>query len=336
MNIIDEREVRTIHRKLKKKEYDDIITLSAGEPMHWVRLLDEGAVVYADGEIDFYIQKGTLQRYLDSLPDDYEGSINIGHMSFAMFPILIGRWTKKDLRLVDIGDGRHALDVNLRLDENSFLVKDLKNMPYDLAVSAEFSYSINEAATDEYGFLVIDNLFIFDFAIVGEPGNVNSSGIKLKGGTERVNISEMIEKLEAKDNGELISKLSALIETDIAETAEETAEETTEETSEEETAETEETAEAEETEETEVAEEEAEEETPDAFAELNTVISTLTSSIKQLSEENRALREELSLKNKQVSEWNDAFKNLAVSISGEKKETVKNESAVYTDGLGTL
>ena len=48
MNIIDEREKRTIYRKLKKKEFDEILTLSVDSGIK-VRLLDEGTVVDAYG-----------------------------------------------------------------------------------------------------------------------------------------------------------------------------------------------------------------------------------------------------------------------------------------------
>ena len=76
MNIIDERDVRTVYRKLRKKEYDDMLTLSVSREEE-VRLLDEGMVVDAYGSPLFYIMKGTLEKYLEALPDDYVGSINL-------------------------------------------------------------------------------------------------------------------------------------------------------------------------------------------------------------------------------------------------------------------
>ena len=210
MNIIDERDIRTIHRKLRKKEYDDIMTLSVDSTQK-VRLLDEGMVVSAYGDPLFYIMKGTLQKYLDNLPDDYEGSINLGHMDFATFPILLGKWTKKDMSLVDIGDGRMALDVDLRLDDENFIVKELKRAEYDLAVSAEFGYHLNEEFTEKYGLEILDEIFISDFAIVGEPGNVNSSGIRLKGA--KMTVKELNAALEGEkvDLSEINKKLDALL-----------------------------------------------------------------------------------------------------------------------------
>ena len=68
MNIIDERNVRTIHRKLRKKQYDEILELSTKKKKHCetVRLLDEGMVVDAGGNPYFYITKGTLKAYYDA------------------------------------------------------------------------------------------------------------------------------------------------------------------------------------------------------------------------------------------------------------------------------
>ena len=168
MNIIDERDTRTIHRKIRKREYDNIMTLAITESGQRVRLLDEGAVVMADGSIDFYIKKGTIRKYVESLDETYEGSINLGHMPFAQFPILLGKWKKKDLAIVDIGDGREGLDVYLRLDDENSLVQDLHRADYDIAVSAEFTYHADEEASEKWGFLIVDEIFIRDFAIVGE------------------------------------------------------------------------------------------------------------------------------------------------------------------------
>ena len=89
MNIIDERNTRTVYRKLKKREYDERMKLSATRT-EAVRLLDEGMVVDAYGNPLFYIKKGVLQAYYDALPDDYVGTINLGHMNFVTFPFILG------------------------------------------------------------------------------------------------------------------------------------------------------------------------------------------------------------------------------------------------------
>ena len=207
-NIIKEIERRYAIRKKAKKKFDSVInlavsggkesrvvSLSADLKGQTVRLLDEGMVVDANGIPLFYIKKGVLQAFYDALPRDYVGSINLGHMDFASFPFLIGQWTKEDLSLVDIGDGRKALDINLRLDENSVFVRELRRNQYTVGVSAEFSYSIDYESSELLRLEVLDSVNIKDIGIVGEAGNVNSGGVhlKMKGETEMK--SNILEKL---------------------------------------------------------------------------------------------------------------------------------------------
>lgn len=102
---------------------------------------------------------------------------------------------KEDLSLVDNGDGRKGLDVVLHLDEDSVFVKELKRMPYTLAVSAEFYYHINDKASEELGILTIDEIFVKDFAIVGDGGNVGSNDIELntKGEKNKMSVKKNLE-----------------------------------------------------------------------------------------------------------------------------------------------
>lgn len=332
MNIIDERDVRTIHRKLKKKEYDEIITLSTNRDQT-VRLLDEGMVVTASGTPDFYIMKGTLQKYYDALPDDYEGSINLGHMDFATFPILLGKWTKGDLKLVDIGSGRKGLDVTLRLDEENLLVKELRRADYELGVSSEFSFKRNEEMSEEYGLLMIDDLFIWDFAIVGDAGNVNSMGIQLKG--ENMDIKKVLSLLGESDD---LSKVNDLLdkaleeekELDASEETEE-AEETSEETPEEEPEEPETPEEPEETPE----EPEEEPETAEiTMAAVMEAVQELNDRVKTLENENSDLKAKLSAKEQSEAEFVEKFKKLSVALSTERQEPVIDNEVSYTDGFG--
>ena len=337
MNIIDERDVRTVYRKLRKKEYDDMLTLSVSREEE-VRLLDEGMVVDAYGSPLFYIMKGTLEKYLEALPDDYVGSINLGHMDFATFPFLLGQWTKKDFSLVDIGDGRKGLNVRLRLDEDSFIVKELRRADYTLGVSAEFGYHLNEQFTREYGIEILDEVFISNFAIVGEAGNVNSSGIKLKGDKMAVNVKDLaaaLESSEKPDLTEINKKLDALLEKSDEAPVEELVEEPVQETQEElAVEEAEEVAEEAEEAVEEAAEEATEEEpTVDLSAILDTVKS-LQDEVQALKEQNQTLSAELSAKRKAEAEFIEKFKGLSVSLATERsatKEVVKN---VYTDGIG--
>ncbi len=305
MNIIDERDVRTVYRKLRKKEYDDMISLSVSSGQE-VRLLDEGMVVDAYGRPLFYIMKGTLEKYMNALTDDYVGSINLGHMDFATFPILLGEWTKNDLSLVDIGDGRKGLNVNLRLDEDNFLVKELKRANYDLGVSAEFGYHVNEEFSEKFGVEILDDLFISNFAVVGEAGNVNSSGIKLGGNMTVKDLTAAIESSTVPDLSEINKKLDAMFETPEKElTVEEPVAEPVEETVEE----------------------------PEA--DLSVVLSTVTElrdQIQALTAENESLKAQLDSKNKAEREFIEKFKSLSVSLKQE--EAPKQNKIVFTDGIG--
>ena len=340
MNIIDERDVRTIHRKLKKKEYDEIITLSTDND-DYVRLLDEGMVVTAQGTPDFYIMKGTLQKYLDALPDDYEGSINLGHMPFATFPILLGSWTKEDFRLVDIGGGRKGLDVKLNLDEENLLVKELRRAKYDLGVSAEFSFERNEELTEDYGLLMIDSIFIRDFAIVGDAGNVNSMGIQLKGDSmdfKKV-MSLLGDDADLNKVNDILDKLTEEKELEVTEEVTEEVEETEEVSEEKDLEASEETEEVSEEEEVELSsEEESEEKSEEEEITLATVmeaINGLNERIKTLESEKADLEQKLSAKEQSEAEFVQKFKKLGVALSTERTEPVVEHNEVsFTDGFG--
>lgn len=187
MKLIKDRDRRTVYRKLKKEEYDSLITLSAGEKTYTQRLLDEGMIVNANGDPEFYIAKGAVENYYESFPLDVVGTINLGHMPFASFPLILGTWGKDDLSIVETEGGRKGLDVNFRLDTQLNIVKDLLRMPYDLGISSEvylaYDSELTEKVSQKLGVYVpvATSIYIEDFAIVGEAGNVNSSGLDLKG-----------------------------------------------------------------------------------------------------------------------------------------------------------
>lgn len=214
-DLIKEREKRYEKRKKAKQEFDKLINLgitqncenktfkklSANSDGKTVRLLDEGVVVDAYGYSLFYIPRGELSAFYDRLPDDYEGSVNIGHQEFASFPFLVGQWSKKDLSLVDIGEGRKGLDVKLNLDDESIFIKELKRKDYSVGVSAEFSYEIDFDKSMTLELEVVRNINIMDFAIVGEAGNVNSGDINLKTeGDVQMEKQSFLEKLLTKYN----------------------------------------------------------------------------------------------------------------------------------------
>lgn len=346
MNIIDEREKRTIYRKLKKKEFDEILTLSVDSGIK-VRLLDEGTVVDAYGSPLFYIKKGVLKSFYDGLSEEYVGSINIGHTDLATFPErIVGTWKKSDLSLVDIGEGRQGLDVELKLMDEHPLVKALKQLPFSLGVSAEFGYHIDEAASENYGLEILDGVNIYDFAIVGEAGNVNSSGIQLKGGIMTKNLSELLgEDYKGTDLTELNSKLASIIGD--APEAEEPAEEPVEAAEEAVEPEVEEVPEAEEEAVEEPAEElveEAAEEPSEDDVDLSAVFEELNRRIAEQDEKIAALETQLAEREVQLAariasekEFVNKFKNLSVSLTVEKKqEPVVESKTSYTDGIGEL
>ena len=257
-NLIDERNERTRKRKQIKRKMDKIIGLSYKDDDkrvmkmstkmeladNTIRLLDEG---YFDS--GFVIKKGTLEKFLNgeneyvrgyemtedgwkqtdvlNLTDDFVGTVNLGHMDFPTFPFILGEWDKNDLKLVDIENDRKGLDVSVRLDEDSVFVKELKRQPFDIGISSEFFYHINEEDTEElaevYGIEmpVIDEVYIFAYGLVGECGNVNSSGLELKGADMPKEIKELMAETEvdvevelenAEEVAEEIEKIDEAIE----------------------------------------------------------------------------------------------------------------------------
>lgn len=328
MNIIDERNTRTVYRKLKKREYDERMKLSATRT-EAVRLLDEGMVVDAYGNPLFYIKKGVLQAYYDALPDDYVGTINLGHMDLATFPIFLGSWTKRDLHLVDIGDGRQALFVDLHLYEDNPLVIALRQQPFTMGVSAEFSYHEDERNTKKYNLQILDKIFIGNFAIVGEAGNVNSSDIQLQGGQGMTTMKDLVAAIESAEQPnleEVNKKLDALVSEDAAEEPEKVEEPAEEEKVEEE-------AEA-----TEEASEEGEEK---ALSAITTVMEDLAKENAELKAQNEKLTAKLAARDKAEQDFLARFKKLNVSVSS-KAESVTMEEAeapvqnVFTDGIGEI
>ena len=215
-SLIQERQKSWVDRKKAKKNHDSILNLSNSESpqleigvelkvkesngTYTSRLLDEGMVVYSDGSPRSYLQKGTIQEFYDALPDDYVGYINSGHVDFATNPIFLGSWTKENLTIVDIGDGRKGLDITFELDNRLSKVKDLKLMAFDMAVSSEFDASINWDVMELMGvdYPIFNHIFIYGFAIVGDPGNINSAGLKLKGENEMTKEKSFFEGLFSK------------------------------------------------------------------------------------------------------------------------------------------
>lgn len=393
-NLIDSREERTRKRKKQKRKMDSIIGLSVKdnekhalrldmEPRRLssdtVRLLDEG---YFDG--GFVIKKGTLEKFLNgqnqyvrgweydgeewsqtevlNLTEDFVGTVNIGHMDFSTFPFLVGEWKKEDLSLVDAENDRKGLDVAVRLDDESIFVQELKRKDYDIGVSSEFWYHINDADTESlsemmgYWMPVIDEVFIFAYGLVGECGNVNSSGLELKGDTEmpketkELAVETPMDNSVTEEENDVIELENDVVEEPIEETVEEPIEETVEEPVKEPVEESvEEDGEEDEVEETvedgdEDEVDEAYEETLDVIENLKAQVEKLTAEVETLTEANSELKKtnrKLSNKIKNEKEKKEAFiknaKDVAVKLGVEEEkpqEKKVEKSFALGDGIG--
>lgn len=153
---------------------------------NWCRLLDEGVVVdnnFFTGEPYIYacIRKGVIKDWYNSLPADFVGTIDKDHNR----SIDLGTFTKDSLRLVELPNGRYALDVNVKLDEDLYAVKDLLKMNNRTALSVEMytnaeqfvtASSINKEITKREDYLVplIDELKIEGYAVCMAPKSANS------------------------------------------------------------------------------------------------------------------------------------------------------------------
>lgn len=399
-DLIEKRDERTRNRKKVKRKMDSIIGLSYHDKDKKVMSLSADAIKLADnkarlideGYIDngFVIKKGTLEKYLNgqnqyvrgwefdgeyytqtevlNLTSDFVGTVNLGHMDFATMPFILGTWTKDDLSLVDVENDRKALDVQLHLDEDSMFIKELKRQNHDIGISAEFWVHENvedtEALSETLGYYlpVFDEIYIFAYGLVGECGNVNSSGLELKKETEMPNEKTNIEDIELGMVGEDEEQateptelevdveteaietevvLDAETETEIPPTEEESATvevEVTEEDSEASDDETEEAEEAEDgieeaeveeatDEESDDDEDESDEDDPlaETLTSLQRQIETLTNTVNELTEQNVALKKsnrKLSNKLQNEKSKKEAF---IQNVKGLSVELLPNE-----------
>lgn len=328
-NILERRDEDVIKRQRIKKRLDNIINLSASDET--ARLLDEGVVIDGDGDIRFIIKKGSMEKfmngenkYLPNIDNDYKGFINLGHQDFYANPLcLIGEWDRNDLTLVDIGEERYGVDVNLHLWDWHPDVQLLHKLPYEVGVSAELLGHVDWESTEELGYVVYDEILIENFAVVGNGANANSNGLMLKGepmDKEIKKLQESLEKLQAQ-----VEKQAEEVEEDLEVEEEETVEEVEEEVEEQ----------------AEEAEEEAEEEPEaDALSEVMAKIEELTAKMESLEEENKALKESLSAKEQGIKEFAEKFETLSVKLNPalnpkkEEKLETKSRYGESNDGIG--
>lgn len=283
-------------RKKGKEFFDSAITLSNTEldkerNIHFalssqyeeknpVRLLDEGAITYEGGDdIRLFIEKGSIQTFYDNLSDDFVGYINLAHIDISALPLNLGTWTKKDLTVVDVGDGRKALDVNVKLNRDLHIVQDLLNQEIPLSVSAELTGQVDWEASYKFRATFLKTVNIAGFSVVANPANVNSADQKLNSKGE--NKMSFFEKLlKEKENPQKL------------ETEEKKPEETQEELKDE------------------TKDEEQKEEVATLSAEdtklLNKFMDTfeqLSAKVDELEAENKELKEKLNAKTKEKTEF---------------------------------
>lgn len=185
-------------RQIMKKDLDKQLAFSAdtedvsvgtayecssyySDQPNWVRLLDEGVIIECDGSIDSVIAKGVIKRWFDALPEDFEGNIDKDHVR----SIDLGTFTKDQLKLVELGDGRYGVDVDVKLDTSLNATQDLIKMNNRRSISSEF-YAIEGKhlrASDilgekmegkDYVVPLITEIALTGYGLVETPLNANS------------------------------------------------------------------------------------------------------------------------------------------------------------------
>lgn len=321
-------------RKKGKAFYDNAITLSSvDKENHYVsvnlssgyvenkptRLIDEGAITYEGGDdIRLYIKKGAVQAFYDSLSSDYVGYINLAHIDIASLPLNLGTWTKDDLTVVDIGDGRKGLDVNVKLNRELHIVQDLLKQEIPLSISAELRGTLDLESSFKFNAPFYNEIEIAGFSVVANPANVNSTGENLNSkGDSEMNLWEKILKLSSENKEE--KKNEAL------ENKEEEKEEKEPESKEEETENEEEAKKCEETLET-------VEMSKDDMEKINKFMDAfeaLSAKVEALETENAELKEKLKNSKKEKTEFEkkaeSTLDRLSSLISGQANDKEKKE-----------
>lgn len=321
-------------RKKGKAFYDNAITLSSvDKENHYVsvnlssgyvenkptRLIDEGAITYEGGDdIRLYIKKGAVQAFYDSLSSDYVGYINLAHIDITSLPLNLGTWTKDDLTVVDIGDGRKGLDVNVKLNRELHIVQDLLKQEIPLSISAELRGTLDFESSFKFNAPFYNEIEIAGFSVVANPANVNSTGENLNSkGDSEMNLWEKILKLSSENKEE--KKNEAL------ENKEEEKEEKAPESKEEGTENKEEAKKGEETLET-------VEMSKDDMEKINKFMDAfvaLSAKVEALETENAELKEKLKSSKKEKTEFEkkaeSTLDRLSSLISGQANGKEKKE-----------
>lgn len=328
-------------RKKGKAFYDNAITLSSvDKENHYVsvnlssgyvenkptRLIDEGAITYEGGDdIRLYIKKGAVQAFYDSLSSDYVGYINLAHIDITSLPLNLGTWTKDDLTVVDIGDGRKGLDVNVKLNRELHIVQDLLKQEIPLSISAELRGTLDFESSFKFNAPFYNEIEIAGFSVVANPANVNSTGENLNSkGDSEMNLWEKILKLSSENKEE---KKNEALENkeDEKEEKEPSKEEKTPESKEEGTENKEEAKKGEETLET-------VEMSKDDMEKINKFMDAfeaLSAKVEALETENAELKEKLKSSKKEKTEFEkkaeSTLDRLSSLISGQANDKEKKE-----------
>lgn len=327
-------------RKKGKAFYDNAITLSSvDKENHYVsvnlssgyvenkptRLIDEGAITYNGGDdIRLYIKKGAVQAFYDSLSSDYVGYINLAHIDIASLPLNLGTWTKDDLTVVDIGDGRKGLDVNVKLNRELHIVQDLLKQEIPLSISAELRGTLDFESSFKFNAPFYNEIEIAGFSVVANPANVNSTGENLNSkGDSEMNLWEKILKLSSENKEE--KKNEALENKEEEKEEKEPSKEENTLESKEECTENEEAKKGEETLET-------VEMSKDDMEKINKFMDAfeaLSAKVEALETENAELKEKLKSSKKEKTEFEkkaeSTLDRLSSLISGQANDKEKKE-----------
>ena len=328
-------------RKKGKAFYDNAITLSSvDKENHYVsvnlssgyvenkptRLIDEGAITYEGGDdIRLYIKKGAVQAFYDSLSSDYVGYINLAHIDITSLPLNLGTWTKDDLTVVDIGDGRKGLDVNVKLNRELHIVQDLLKQEIPLSISAELRGTLDFESSFKFNAPFYNEIEIAGFSVVANPANVNSTGENLNSkGDSEMNLWEKILKLSSENKEEKKNEALENKEEE-KEEKEPSKEENTLESKEEGTENKEEAKKGEETLET-------VEMSKDDMEKINKFMDAfeaLSAKVEALETENAELKQKLESSKKEKTEFEkkaeSTLDRLSSLISGQANEKEKKE-----------
>ena len=349
---IIELENNTKKRKEQKKSIDDILKYNQNEndkiSMYALSKFsfEEDdilrGVVFSEGvvlndPID-YIPKGELEKAYNLLDDNFKGILKISHTSYIKNPIVIGEFTKADLSLNKLEDGRCELIVAGHLYNEISAVTDLKvllDKGYHIGISAEFNHDIDyemaDQIYDEVGIYmrVIRNIKLLDIAVVGSGANVNSNNIEIynkKGVDMQVeDLKKIVAEYEESDKSleELDKAVSE--ETTEEETPEVKKEDTTEEKPVEETTEEEKEKATEEEITEDTTEEKPAEDTTEEKDVLKEVYS-LKEELEKTKAEYQVALNTIDTMKKEKAEFLNKFKNIQTATQDTKKEDVSKLS----------